>query len=217
MLFCSPKLLVSAGVRFQKHVALLIARSLFSQVALAALPCLSSAGPEPIRSRAEALFRRLSFLDGDGVWLLLLQTVDTAAQQPTAQLQQLQQPRASLGAGAPAIAGRKSTGSRSRVGKQAAAPRGAGPRSLVVGDKEGIRSSSSSSISDSDARWWLPSPHIDLGILSAGGGSSRRPTVLLEGRAVFGGGGGRVAGECTSAAARLLRELGADGAVAEHV
>lgn len=43
-----------------------------------ALPCLSSAGADIIRTAAEALFERLLFLDGDGVWLLLLQTLDNS-------------------------------------------------------------------------------------------------------------------------------------------
>lgn len=47
-------------------------------MALAALPCLSSARPETVRSSAESLFGALLFLDGDGVWLLLTQTLDTA-------------------------------------------------------------------------------------------------------------------------------------------
>lgn len=204
----------------------------FSQVALAALPCLSCAGPEPIRSRAEALFRRLSFLDGDGVWLLLLQTMDTAAQQPNAQLQQLQQQqrqqqqRAALGAArAPTTAGRKGSGSRSSAGNQVvAAPgavasrRGVGPRaSLAAGNKE----ENNATIGDSGPWWWLPSvpaPSALQGAASVVGVSSRRrPAGLFEGRAVFGGGAGRVAGECAPAAARLLGSLGADGAVAEHM
>eukprot|EP00903_Cladosiphon_okamuranus_P012353 g11582.t1 len=183
------------------------------EVALAALPCLSSAGPEPIRSRAEGLFRRLSFLDGDGVWLLLQQTMDTATRQPNAQRQQL---RASLGARAPTSAGRgKGTGGRSRVGKHVARPRQAGPRTSFLWNKVDL--GGSANISDSDARWWLPSPSVDLGTSLAGEGSSRRPAVLLEGRALFGGGEGGVVGECAPAAARLLDELRADGAVAEHM
>ncbi|CAM9692403.1 unnamed protein product, partial [Ectocarpus sp. 8 AP-2014] len=61
------------------------------EVAIAALPCLSSAGAASILSRAEALFRRLAFLDGDGVWLLLMQTMDTSTQQRCPQQQQQQQ------------------------------------------------------------------------------------------------------------------------------
>eukprot|EP00752_Nemacystus_decipiens_P012189 g10806.t2 len=100
------------------------------EVAVAALPCLSSAGPEPIRSRAEALFQRLAFLDGDGVWLLLMQTMDTAAQQPGAHLPQLQlqqqsqRQRALLGAaGASTNAGRKDNNrGGSRAGERVAEP-----------------------------------------------------------------------------------------------
>lgn len=43
-----------------------------------ALPSLSSATPETVRLSAESLFDALLFLDGDGVWLLLTQTLDTA-------------------------------------------------------------------------------------------------------------------------------------------
>lgn len=59
-------------------------RSLALQVAVVALPCLSSAGDPDIRRSAELLFEKLAYLDGDGVWLLLLQTLDTANTTATA-------------------------------------------------------------------------------------------------------------------------------------
>lgn len=204
-----------------------------SQVALAALPCLSAAGPETIRSRAEALFRRLSFLDGDGVWLLLMQTMDTAARQPHPQVHLLQQQtqhqqrlhRAVLdGGGAPVNAGGGRSGSRSSTRNRAAeldaaaaATQGVDTRPLVGGSTE---ESSGGIVSDSESSWWLPrvpSPSVFQGTALVMGGESRRPASLLEGRAVFGAGKGHAARECTSAAARLLSMLSAEGAVAEHM
>ena len=151
-----------------------------------------------------------------------MQTMDTAAQQPNAQLQQqLQQPRAALGAaGAPTVAGGNRSGSTSSATKQVAAPgavaarRGVGPGGLALRHKE------ESSRGDSSLWWWLPSvpaPSVFEGATSVARVSSRRPAGLLEGRAVFGGGAGRVAGECAAAAARLLGALGTDGVVAEHM
>ena len=120
---------------------------LLGRPALAALPCLSSAGPDTVRSRAEALFQRLSFLDGPGA---------------------------------------------------AAARRGVGPGGLALRHKE------ESSRGDSSLWWWLPSvpappSGLEKGATSVARVSSRRPAGLLEGRAVFGGGAGRVAGECAAA------------------
>lgn len=243
----------------------------FCQVALVALPCLSSAGVDSIRSRAEALFERLSFLDGDGVWLLLMQTMDSAAQhrQHPQQEQhrhnhhQQQQRRRGRGQGQGQGAATRGGGAQTNEAGKGKAGRGVGGRSLprpVVSPWVASSSSSSSSspslasasasaaaaaatvtttaraapsaaagrrqvggldgLDELGGAWlWLPdppSPQIAAFTgLSLAGGRSGRPAALPEGRSVFAGRPGRVAGECAPAAARLLDLLSA--AVDEHM
>lgn len=207
----------------------------FRQVALAALPCLSSAGADPIRSRAEALFERLAFLDGDGVWLLLMQTMDTAAQYGYPRQHQSQ--GASGGGGALKRAAEKGRGGGGRrirsmprpvAAPVAAAAGAAGASAAAPAAAVSRRRQGSASVSDGGAWFWLPEPPYPeaaayttgLSRALVGGGRGRRPAVLLEGRSVFAGRPGRVASECAPAAARLLGLLSADGApavVEEHM
>lgn len=201
---------------------------LLSQVALAALPCLSSAGAAAIRSRAEALFRRLSFLDGDSVWLLLIQTIDAGAQEAgTVQKQQHQQQRHRGPLNRMALA---SVGGTSRAGntdddaeRGVLDPGGAASAALSGPSSGGPGSSRGSGAGPSGTAvgslWWLPLPPSSQAmVLSGGGVNSGRPTALMERRSLFGhGGGGRIARECVPAAERLLASLGADGTISEHM
>ncbi|CAM9393588.1 unnamed protein product [Hapterophycus canaliculatus] len=214
------------------------------EVALAALPCLSSAGVAAIRSRAEALFRRLSFLDGDSVWLLLLQTMDTSVeerhttllppqQQQQRQRQQRQRQRFPLSIRAPAT-GRGNTGAGSNddtAGRGAGAPEAAalaaaaGPSRPPAGGPSlsGGETSAGPSSSATGSLWWLPdasSPQAVAlpGISGAGGAKSRRPAALLELRSFLGDvGDGQAARECAPAAERLMASLRVDGATTEHM
>ncbi|CAM9135285.1 unnamed protein product [Scytosiphon promiscuus] len=209
------------------------------EVALSALPCLSCTGAAAIRSRAEALFRRLSFLDGDSVWLLLVQTVDISAREGHApqkqEMQQRQQQHREQGKHAPpgssemATAGGKvrARNSHDSEGGRAYALRTA--KSTAATAPGGARPGRPDSRGRGDSRGdgvgtflWLPDPPSPqamalAGMFGAGDISSGRPAALLEMRSLFGGGGeGRVARECVPAAERLLASLTA-GATDEHM
>ncbi|CAB1113910.1 unnamed protein product [Ectocarpus sp. CCAP 1310/34] len=207
------------------------------EVAIAALPCLSSAGATSILSRAEALFRRLAFLDGDGVWLLLMQTMDTATQQrcPQQQQQPPQQPYSRRNhhqhlQHCASVDGQRgdvtSDGGRGASGWVASPPTvaarlrsDAGGSSAGTGDA-GCSSSQGGSGDGTSSR--LPGcPTLEDTVLSelsaVGATTGRRPAALLERRSVFSGGAGRVAVECAPAASRLLGMLGDHGGVVEHM
>lgn len=203
------------------------------QVALAALPCLSSAGAATIRSRAEALFQRLSFLDGDSVWLLLIQTLDACSAHQNHTTQKQQQRRQNVPLSKRALDGgkvraenngvsaeRKTLTRRTAGSVASAAPSGppsGGPRHR---EGSGARRSGSDRAGD---LWSVPEPpsqqEVALpGVFVAGAESSRRPAALLEMRSLFGDGREeRVARECVPAAERLLASLRVGGATNEHM
>ena len=154
-----------------------------------ALPCLSSTGDEDIRRSAEALFEKLAYLDGDGVWLLLLQTLDiAAAATPTTPATQGQIQYGDGGGGSGAGGGGGGGGD-------------GGGGSGHNGDGGGVET-------------FLPDPPLPscaaIPTLVRG-----RPSFLAESRSIFSG--GRVAAECAPSAAILLGRLSADGRIAEHM
>ncbi|CAM9675898.1 unnamed protein product [Ectocarpus fasciculatus] len=201
------------------------------EVAIAALPCLSSAGATSIRSRAEALFRRLAFLDGDGVWLLLMQTMDAATQQQYPQEQQMSYPRrnqhpqqsASLNGQRWDVTSDGGRGARGRVASPptVAARLSSDAAGASAGTSDAGRSNSQGgSVGGKSLR--LPGyPTLEATVLSelsaVGATTGTRPAALLERRSVFAGGAGRVAVECAPSASRLLGILGDHGGVVEHM
>lgn len=194
-------------------------------MALIALPFLSSDAPGLTRSSAEALFRRLSFLDGDGVWLLLLQTLDAAAQNE--QQQQGNRPvgrqtmpvpslAASAVQGAGGTDGDVRRGGRPSRRAEAMATSVFGARSErvkgarhrpVAGVGAGEGQAVGAGVLDEDS--WLPAaPAVPML-------TKERPSPLAERRSTFAG--GKVARECARSAANLLSLLNAAGSVAEHM
>lgn len=157
-----------------------------------ALPCLSSAADADIRLSAESLFEKLAYLDGDGVWLLLLQTLDTANTTVTA----------SAAATSSAAQDRRqylSSGRRASGASPSAVAAGTTARGTSSGGGVGA---------------FLPDPLVSS-CAAIPGFVRGRPSVLEERRSVFSG--GRVAAECAPSVAMLLGVLSADGCVAEHM
>ncbi|CAM9532484.1 unnamed protein product [Ectocarpus sp. 13 AM-2016] len=207
------------------------------EVAIAALPCLSSAGATSILSRAEALFRRLAFLDGDGVWLLLMQTMDTATPQrcPQQQQQRPQEPYSQRNhhqhlQHSASVDGQRgdvtSYGGRGARGRLASPPTVAArlrsdAGSSCAGSSDAGCSSSQGGSGDGTSSPLPGCPTLDDTVLSelsaAGATTGTRPAALLERRSVFSGGAGRVAVECAPTASRLLGILGDHGGVVEHM
>lgn len=158
-----------------------------------ALPCLSSAADPDIRLSAESLFEKLAYLDGDGVWLLLLQTLDTANTTVAAST-------------AATSSAAQDRGQYLSSGRRAS---GASPIAGTAGTTAGSSSSGGGGVG-------VFLPDLLVSSCAAIPGLVRgRPSVLAEIRSVFSG--GRVAAECAPSAAMLLGLLSADGSVAEHM
>ena len=190
-----------------------------TKVAIVALPCLSSARPDAVRSSAEALFLRLAFLDGDSVWLLLLQTLDSAAVATRDDLRRpggirpgrLDQFGSSRGRRpsrrADVALGRRSTLETGSKSVQGVVERATG---FALTAKEGLVDGGKAE----DDYSWLPNvPTVSAAV----SGALRRepPCLLAERRSVFDG--AMVASGCAPAAERLLDVLNAANLVAEHM
>lgn len=196
-------------------------------MALAALPCLSSAGPDTIQSAAEALFERLLFLDGDGVWLLLTQTLDAAGalEQRSGidprDLAGVDSRRQGTGVvGGPRKRVAVETSAENGGGRSVVAIEGGGNVGTVLGNPRRRGGTKSAGLGRADKKeaagvprrgtdMFLPfSPPMCLESLLHRG----RPCPLNERKSVF---TGSVAKECASTAFRLLKLLNS-GPVAEH-
>lgn len=198
-------------------------------MALAVLPCLSSAGADAIRSSAEALFERLSYLDGDSVWLLLMQTLDTAARDSQQNDQHRDHGERRRAAGdASSMPQRQQQQRQQRVVDDDGM--GAETRTLLMAtpDASVNLSRERNGAVNGDGRhpaamhvgnipFWQP---YLVAPASAGGldGAIRErtgpPLLLAETRSVFPR--QDCAGDCVPAAARLLELTGASGMVGEH-
>lgn len=170
-----------------------------AQVALAALPCLASVGSKVICSSAESLFEQLLSLDGDGVWLLLLQTLDIAEALPA---------RGGSGGRALKAGGSALPHSRGQDEHASATHRRRKGREPGPGgggrDTEADDDGPSSELPRISPEAFLPFPPTTVVPLWRG-----RPCALAESTSVL---PGSLARDCAPAAARLLAFVRSDAA-----
>lgn len=190
-------------------------------MALAAFPCLSSEGPESIRSSAESLFERLLFLDGDGVWLLLVQALDAAGiRDQSVRRDRVVAPGKGRRGEMPSVVNSGAmAGKREEPGTEYTAAR-EGSRGAPLGVDRGrgrgdmgYEEVKKSCAELGTAQWWesfAPIPRPPSGVL---GLVRERPCVPLELGSVM---VGSVVRECAQGAARLLTLLNSER-VAEHM
>lgn len=192
---------------------------------------MSSAGADMVQISAEALFERLLFLDGDGVWLLLQQTLDTARglqlRRREGDVRNAAAHSRGLSSASPAAANEASlpwiapsTEVNGRAKREAWMAAGDGSR----GDRRRSRQGGVARVgmerelevardgaAGLEVEPWLPLPPS----AALEGLVASRPSLLVERRSVFGA-GETLAGECAPAAMRLLDLVNA-GRVAEHM
>lgn len=161
------------------------------QVALLALPCLSSAGSKRVRVAAESLFDALVSLDGDGVWLLLLQSLNMAGVLSDDPVRQ--QPRALFGS---STSGR-ARGEAEELAEAITVTVTAKVSGLNRRDSQGLVSDGS--LKECGKSSFLPSPPSGLVFLPHG-----LPCQLAERASVF---TRTTAEECAPAVARLITSI----------